>query len=607
MTPQTADIEVASQPNEYHWEATEGQTVFTLPSSVESKLPLRKASVQLYVGGAPQTNYSITNETTITLGAGAPGGATVSAYWTGVYVVTGAGTDIRTLDNYQVEVADKISLLSDVKRNETNTTDLITTGMAENTAKDTLNSAIVSNDILLPNKPISVNGILEVNTSRKIIGNKRHKITNINNALTGDFKINGSDVEIVGLNIDGQMAQSLYTAGTLMERISILNSILKTTGIGFQINTANNKNILIQDSEITTDSYPILLNTNADGGEFLKVLFNKLYSKNADALAFNNPSTTPFRGVIAIGNNLTADEFGTHAYSGFGVSIAKTRDVIVLANISKKSRQEGLHIEDDQENVTALANVFRECMKDGARILNKANAKPVIVSGNHFVKKDLAKTDNGIYRVNDANGSLDSILTENVVRGFDVGFYIDGSAYANVTGSVAEDCNYALRSGSNGRIAGTLYANRCTTLIKAGNGVTVDKIVSKTKPTNIIEFVGVASGVGATLKGLEVIETVTTASATTQLVDLFKLPSLLNGKIIVKGNVGTSDKIMAMADVLFDGTTLTVNNLMTKKSGVFDTITLVNNNGQLAVRFYSGSVKTMVLNHQFDGLYYVES
>jgi hypothetical protein len=424
-----------------------------------------------------------------------------------------------------------------------------------------LDTIASTKEVLVPSGEFTITNELGIITPVTINGKKGSKITNTNTTASGDLKINSDDVSLENFELNGMSTvQGLYTAS--VKRFKIRRSKITSAKHGIHINAANVEDVEITNSEINADSYGILTNSNAKNSKNLNIAFNKVYSRISDAIELNNPTTATgltsdsFKQVKVIGNTLTADEYGSGTTAGFAVGIANTRDVVVLGNIADKSRREGLHIEDDQENVIAVANVFNGNLADGCRILPMAGAKPPTVSNNHFIKKDLTKTDSGIWRVFDVNGSLEVNLPNNYIRGFDTGLWLDGKGYANINGCTVEDCNIGVKTGDNAIINGTIFTINTPTLVQGKSGAIVDKVISKTAPTTILQYIGTAGQEGVTLKGFNAKTTYTSTAGVANTIDLFPLPSLMTGKIKIVRN--GADKIFYVADVSWDGTTLKV-------------------------------------------------
>jgi hypothetical protein len=476
-----------------------------------------------------------------------------------------------------------------------------------------ISSAIsTSKEVIIPNGEFTITNELVIINPVNLTGKKGSKITNTNTTSSGDLKINSDDVSLENIELNGMSTvQGLYTGGAY-KRLKIKKSKLTSAKHGIHINTANVEDVEISNNEITATGFGILTNNNAKNCKNLNISFNKIYSSQSDAIELNNPTTATgltsdsFKQVKVIGNTLTADEFGSGTTAGFAVGIANTRDVVVLGNIADKSRREGLHIEDDQENIIAVANVFNGNLADGCRILPMAGAKPPTVSNNHFIKKDLTKTDSGIWRVFDVNGSLEVNLPNNYIRGFDTGLWLDGKGYANINGCTIEDCNIGVKTGDNAIINGTVFTINTPTLVQGKSGAIIDKVISKTVPTTILQYIGTAGQEGATLKGFNAKTTYTSTAGVANTINLFPLPSLMTGKIKIVRN--GADKIFYVADVSWDGTTLTVTNPLKKNAGVIgSTFSLLNNAGKLALSVSNiANVQTFDLYYDFDGVYYQE-
>tara|TARA_Y100000589_G_scaffold144801_1_gene138392 strand:- start:1523 stop:2746 length:1224 start_codon:yes stop_codon:yes gene_type:complete len=385
---------------------------------------------------------------------------------------------------------------------------------------------------------------------------------------------------------------------------------LQTTG-SQNFNNANTNDIRISDKDIQPNNdpnmYGVLLNSNLTGDN-ADILNSTIYSPSADAIEINTTSGG-FRGVKIIGNTLYGGEFGSSSSAGFSIGIAKGRDMTIVGNISKVSRNEALHIEDDQENITIGNNVFVDCMADGARILNRSAAQPVLLAGNIFVKHASSlHQGKGIYLVYDANGVLSkNVMTANRVTGFDIGLHAPSKVRFTFDNNLIEDCNVAISNG-NGIIEGTTFVSDCPTLLTAGNGSVTDRIVSYTTPTTILNFNGTSGYAGATLKGFAFPLDLTSVSQGYATHEMFTLPKRLAGRITVH-IINAYDQVFYSANVHWDGSTLTTTDVIKNTNGVFASPSLirVDANNTLALKFYVATGRNIqTATVDFDGVYFAK-
>lgn len=391
---------------------------------------------------------------------------------------------------------------------------------------------------------------------------------------------------------------------------TLLAGDLQTVG-SQNFNSANTNDIRISDKDVQPNNdpnmYGVLLNSNLTGDN-ADIINSIIFSPTTDAVEINTISGQ-FRGVKIIGNTLYGGESGTSSSGGFSIGVAEGKDMTIMGNISKVSRNEALHIEDDQENMTIMGNVFVECMADGARILNRSAADPVLLSGNIFVKKTSEfHQDKGIYLVYDSNGVMSkNVMTTNRIKGFDIGVYAPSKARFAFDNNLIEDCNVAVSNG-NGIMEGTIFASECPTLLQAGNGSVTGRIVSYTTPTTLLDFTGTSGYAGATLKGFAYPLALTSVPQGYTTHEMFTLPSRLAGRVTVHV-INAYDQVFYSANVHWDGTTLTISDVIKNTSGVFASVSLVrvDATNALAIKFYVASARSIqTATVDFDGVYFAK-
>lgn len=504
------------------------------------------------------------------------------------------------------KIEEQITVIGDSIENSGAKTD------GTNALPSIINTIKKSNDVIVPSGSFTIHDELSISKPVNIIGKKGSQIINTNTNSNGDVKINSNDVTLRELDITGKsIIQGIYMSA--VERIKLIKNKITSAKHGIHINSSNIKDVDIINNDINATNFGVLTNQNAKNGKNLNILFNKIYSSTADAVELNNPTektgldSDSFKQVKIIGNTLTSDVNGTGPTAGFAIGIANTRDVVVIGNITEVSRNEALHIEDDQENIIVIGNVFNGCVNDGSRIIPMAGAKMPIVSSNNFIKKGLTKTGVGIWRVYDSNGSLEVNVSNNYVRGFDVGLWMDGKSWANVEGTVVEDCNVALKTGKSSRILGNLISVNSPILIQASSGSIIEEITSLIYPDKIIDYIGSTGDVGATLHKLKATSgIVSIAAGETNIIDLFPLGNIVRGSLYVAIDGGS--KLMFECGVSWDGENLIVSDMIQRSSGVFgSTINVINNNGRLSFTVYCSSYQSAIFKYSFSGIYYKEN
>ena len=385
---------------------------------------------------------------------------------------------------------------------------------------------------------------------------------------------------------------------------TLIGGTYQGTGTVFQYNSASMNDIKVQSSNLD-GSYGILLNSSLTGDN-ADILFNKI-DGTSDPIEINTISEQ-FRGVKVIGNTLLATGTSTGTTSGFAIGIASGKDIVIVGNIVKESRREALHIESFSENITVVGNVFNNCKLDGIRLYNRSTAYATTITGNQINKSstDLL-TDYGIYAVNDSNGTLTGCnLSGNIIRGFDIGIFLNGNNTSNVTGCTIYDCNTAIQLAS-GESVGTIVAKNCPTLAKGDSRSIIGKIISITKPTTILDYTGTTNAIGATIKGFKFpLDAITTASGGTNTVTLFPLPSLIKGNLTMQISNGLNVAYYS-ASINYDGTNLSILDYIQDTGGVFSLPTLSISGSDLVFTFYSSSALALTPQIDFDGTFYLNT
>ncbi|WP_332237065.1 right-handed parallel beta-helix repeat-containing protein [Sporolactobacillus sp. KGMB 08714] len=359
----------------------------------------------------------------------------------------------------------------------------------------------------------------------------------------------------------------------------------------------------IKDTKITADGYGILLNNNAQGSNF--EIINNRIDAGADAIEINTTAGN-FSGIKIIGNSIAALGDSTDAAAGFAVGIAKGKDIVVSANIIEQARNEAVHIEDAQERVIVSDNVIKDCSRDGVRLLNRADAKPIILTNNHIKKRAGDRSGTGIYAVYDPNGTLTgSNLTGNVIEGFNIGLDLGADAVHHIGGSTILDCNTAV-SLWTGRTSGTIFSGNCPVLAQGGPGSRFGKIISLTEPAAILQYTGTQGYQGTTLEGFSFKKAaVTTSDNGYTDYTLFPLPTAFDGKLLLK-YADNFDRIYYTADVTYSNGSLTINRQWSANNGVTAAPNLKTINNNLAVNFYSAASRQVGFDIDFEGVFYQE-
>ena len=151
--------------------------------------------------------------------------------------------------------------------------------------------------------------------------------------------------------------------------------------------------ILIEGCDFYQGGYGLLLDGNCSGDN-VRVIGCHFRDNGADAIELNFPKKGEGKFVrnVAISGCLFENTGGNpnSATSGFGVGIAAGQNIQITGCTFYKCAVQGVHIEDDTNNVTVTGNNFEECglgcttgnWTGGVHILS--GTKYVTVTGNNF-------------------------------------------------------------------------------------------------------------------------------------------------------------------------------------------------------------------------------
>lgn len=396
----------------------------------------------------------------------------------------------------------------------------------------------------------------------------------------------------------------------------------KTTASGSQgytVNSPNRTSQSILGADITSSSFPVLINQNATGGDFI-LSHSRITGTNGDAVEINTPYDAPFYNSIISSSILSGGVQGSGTTAGFSLGLAEGKNVVSVGNISKESRNEGYHVEDNSYGIVTVGNLFAGNLKDGSRILNKDNRKGSVHVGNSFIKeRDTDKltdagsawrTDIGYYVVWDANGTVvgDSI-TGNYVEGFDVAYQLGSSNVAVMAGNVAYDCNVALQVSRPCVITGDHLVIDCdTAFVGYGGSIAPHMSINDLQSCDIVKSSN-SSTVGSVVKGFSGRTSTTTIAssyANAVICDL-GADDRLHGILTITGQYGSTEGVFRVDEVTWDGSTLTVTNRLSKNKGAKSTSAPQVVSDQLVARIFSAAGGQVIpLNVTFDGILYSE-
>ena len=346
--------------------------------------------------------------------------------------------------------------------------------------------------------------------------------------------------------------------------------------------------LTISNSTFTSDGYALLTNnqglTTPSASKRISITNTYAKSVDADAVELNHPSAD-VTGVIAAGNFLETTGTGTAITAGFAYGNANTKQWVFANNIILDSRLEAIHIEDSQRGGTVTGNSVRSRSHGLLTYPNIAGAGqgsfPVVANSFYAPAKVTPPggvVNSGIFvsysaPYNPPNGMP---IVGNVVEGFTRGVFLRPAlattTYANiqlVDNNHLKNNTYSLRfEGANvakNRQFGTNFSTGTTDLIQVTSTWSVGKIYSDSTPTNIISTTsgynnfmpscvdgfGYPLAGGATSPGVPTHTILFPAGANNRFF----------GRVRFEGRrSGVADWIYQSADILWDGSTLTVTN-----------------------------------------------
>ena len=410
---------------------------------------------------------------------------------------------------------------------------------------DSVDSQLAHNTILLGN---IYKGDIPKLENVIFYSNNRDKI-NTSSQINKNVIVEGLDIT----SIDTQMFY--FASGS--KNVEIKDNNLNSTNMAVHLNSKNVENVKIMNNDVEGGNYPILVNSNSQGGSNLTICNNNIKSNGGDCIEINTPNqgVDTFKCVKIIGNTLESTPNGDTTHNnGFGIGIAQGQDIVVTGNIVTNSRNEALHVEDCTQNLAVVGNVFNSSY-DGAwlqmgdktknipeytPVVNGLYAKTYLVNSNHFKKSNRDKTGKGIYLIYDKwGGSFIFNVANNRIEGFEYGIYANGSPYTIMDNTVVESCIIGLKA-NNGKYLGRLIMKNCDKLVELNGSCVIDELVSYSNisPTNLIINNITQNGLFSTINKLSYNQThnVVTDSNNKTQIKLLPLSKVLDGNLFVKIN-----------------------------------------------------------------------
>ena len=434
----------------------------------------------------------------------------------------------------------------------------------------------------------------------------------------GDYLLSSSvnlanDLSYGSFNYTG-IEQAFTTSG---DNVHVSKVKVISTKHGIQHNTVPVENSIVSFSDFECEAYGLLYNDGSDGSSNGRIVFNNIRSATADAIELNNPSENSKNNLI-VGNTLNgADGYITGGASGFCVGIAGVSGVITALNYGEGSAERSYHIEDLQVGNIQLGNVWTNCNKHGAYIIPQyesdlpTKSDGLISVANSFTQGGGNKAlTNGIEHTwsNSTQGSLNNCVgVANYIKGFEDGISLPSREICYYGGNAIVDADFAVNTLNQNITIGDNIADNCTALVKGDYGAIVGGVHSKQQPVTIMDTGKLSAvQVGCAVKRFSFrMPLPHTGSGVYLDFPLFDTPTLMRGTITVIMSNAT-DNFAIVADLAFDGATLTTTNIVKKTSGnILGTISFNDTAGKINLRF--GSVLT-ALNAMaivdFDGVYY---
>jgi len=440
----------------------------------------------------------------------------------------------------------------------------------------------------------------------------------------------GSALKNITLNEAGNIPLKISSGadGVVIDGVSA-----STTNYATTFDLSGTVSLTVKNSILSSTGYALLTNTPvaASASSKVRIQDNSLTSADADAIELNHPTGT-VTGAIATGNFLSTTSSSVATTAGFAYGNAKTKQWVFNNNVVLDSRLEAIHIEDEQRWGTAVGNsvVSRAHGVLAYPALSGLLGGTFPILGNNFYAPAKVTVPGGITNAgiflsyaspySPINGMP---VIGNVVEGFTKGIHLrptltavpnvvmatHNSLIGNTDGVHVEGTSNAFN-----RQFGTNYISGATNLVYAsGQGWAVGKVVSEAQPTAIIANGGYGGFMPTMLDGFAypIASTTTNAGINTSiLLAPLTANNRLFGRIKYNGRrSGVADWVYASATILWDGTTLTVTNLLSRygnvSSGAITGITFAQGGSGLYFQLTTPNATQYTYGWtEFDGEYY---
>ncbi|MZR15482.1 hypothetical protein GQE99_20930 [Maritimibacter sp. DP07] len=378
-------------------------------------------------------------------------------------------------------------------------------------------------------------------------------------------------------------------------------------------NAAGIRNGRVMNATVDADAYGVLVNYAAADIEGFWTTFSDIHSDDADAIEINLPDQGTGKYIWSLGNLLSAGQGSTVTTAGFAVGLAGPQGHITALNQIRESRLEAIHVEDGQKRGIVALNTGAGLQHDGIRVLNRESTDPeadgLVLLGNHLRHDGAGSGVYGVRFLHDGNGTLrHNITLANYLAGFDIGVSA-GSSDQVVGANVIEGATIGLQLlNGSGRITdGILFKDGPDVLAEAKDRSRIDtRLVSDTTPAQVLNHTGAGQFPGAYVKSFAypVYGSHTGSETLEDFAEIFPMGAneRIAGRITLMAHA--QRHCFFSADILWDGATLTVQNMVEMNRLGWQT-ELAASAGKLMLRVSIAAAYTDVrVDVDFDGVYY---
>ena len=416
--------------------------------------------------------------------------------------------------------------------------------------------------------------------------------------------------------------------------VVVSNVNVNTTQYSTTFDLDGTDGLTIKDSNLVSTGYALLTNnyglTTPSSSHRIRIQNNYLSSADADAIELNNPAANVV-GNIVTGNFLETTSSSTAQSAGFAFGNANAQNWVFSNNVILNSRLEAIHIEDSQRGGTVVANSVNTRAHGFLSYtpVSGADSGAIPIIGNNFWTPAKVTVPGGIANsgiflsysspYSPINGMQ---LVGNIIEGFTNGIHLRPSLTA--VPNIVQCNNNTLKNNTNplyctgglakNRQFGQNYVSGSTHLAYADSSWSVGKITSPETPTGIFITAG---GYGASMPpcidGFSYpIASFTTGAGIASSIPLFTsgANNRFFGRVRYEGRrSGIDDWVFASANVLWDGATCTVTNLIYRSNsigaGTITAITFATSAGNLIFTITTQNATQYTYGWcEFDGEYY---